>query len=295
MDPARSLPSAPVLSGLMRRYRIDRLNGISPEEFESRIRGFLDLRNHEMEGYADPAAQRDLSIRFTWGHDHDFGTFALRGQMGSRHINLLATFIDRFGAIGVDLSGTRVLDIGCWTGGTSLLLAAMGADVVAIEEVRKYVDCVSFLRDSFGVANLDVRHASLYDLGAGEFLEGFDVVLFAGVLYHLSDPVLGLRLTYDAARDGGVLLLETAAVRSSREVVRYEGPERTSGGNASDLTRGGWNWFVPSPKVVERMLRDVGFREIDVRATAGSRAFAVARRRGTQDMLRAGLSRRDVL
>jgi 2-polyprenyl-3-methyl-5-hydroxy-6-metoxy-1,4-benzoquinol methylase len=294
LDRSDRLPSAEPLRALMRRYTTEHLVGVTPGEFESRIRSFLEMRDHRMEGYADPAAQRDLSIRFTWGHDHDFGTFRLAGQMGSRHVSLLATFADRFRALDTDLSGKRVLDIGCWTGGTSLLLAAMGADVVAIEEVRKYVECVEFLRDSFGVANLDVRNLSLYDLGGGEFLQGFDVVLFAGVLYHLSDPVLGLRLTYDALRDGGTVLLETAAARSSRAVVRYRGPAAILGGSADELTRSGWNWFVPSPPVVARMMRDVGYAEVDVRPAAGSRAFAVARRRGTRDMLRAGLSRRDV-
>jgi len=295
MDPAGALPSAPALVALMSRYTTEHLVGIAPSEFERRIRGFLALRDHEMEGYADPAAQRDLSIRFTWGHDHDFGSFALPGQMGMRHVSLLAAFVDRFHAIRTDLTGTRVLDVGCWTGGTSLLLAAMGAEVVAIEEVRKYVDCVAFLRDSFGVANLDVRNLSLYDVASsGDLLESFDVVLFAGVLYHLSDPVLGLRLTYDALREDGRLLLETAAARSARDVVRYEGPAATVGGSAEELTRSGWNWFVPSPSVVARMLRDVGYEAVWVRPAAGSRAFGVAKRRGKRDMLRAGLSRRDV-
>ncbi|HXJ63150.1 MAG TPA: DUF1698 domain-containing protein [Actinomycetota bacterium] len=294
LDRSARLPSAAALSALMSRYTTDHLVGISPERFEERIRSFLAMRDHHMEGYRDPAAQRDLSIRFTWGHDHDFGAFRLAGQMGSRHVTLLASFVDRFGAIGLDLSGRRVLDIGCWTGGTSLLLAAMGASVVAIEEVRKYVDCVAFLRDSFAVENLDVRHLSLFDLGDDEFLEGFDLVLFAGVLYHVSDPVLALRLTYDALREGGWVLLETAVTRSSRETVRYEGPAHTVGGNADDLTRSGWNWFVPSVPAVRRMLRDVGYDEVDVRSSPGSRASGVARRVGTRDLLRAGLSRRDV-
>lgn len=34
---------------------------------------------------------------------------------------------------GLDLTGTRVLDIGCGTGGPSLALAAMGAEVVAVD------------------------------------------------------------------------------------------------------------------------------------------------------------------
>ena len=35
-----------------------------------------------MEGYTDPAAQRDLSIQFHWGHDHDFGEFTAQQKVG---------------------------------------------------------------------------------------------------------------------------------------------------------------------------------------------------------------------
>ena len=57
--------------------------------------------------------------------------------MGDRHLVLLARYMDDFGAFPRDLSGKRVLDIGCWSGGTSLLFSALGAEVVAVEEVRK--------------------------------------------------------------------------------------------------------------------------------------------------------------
>ena len=87
----------------------------------------------------------------------------------------------------------------------------MGAKVVAIEEVAKYVDCLKYIRDAFDLENLEPRRLSLYDLTADEFQDAFDIVLFAGVLYHLSDPVLGLRITFDALKPGGTVLLETAA------------------------------------------------------------------------------------
>src|SRR5438093_1244326 len=94
---ARSLPSYPALAALMARYRTDRLStGTDPSAFEARIRAFLARTDHRVEGYRDPSRQRDLSIRFHWGHDHDFGSFALRGRMGDRHLTLLARFADGF-------------------------------------------------------------------------------------------------------------------------------------------------------------------------------------------------------
>ncbi len=210
----RRSPSYAFLRNLMDRYRVERLVGETPDGFQRRIHQFLELEDAPMEGFQDAEKQRDLSIRFMWGHDHDFGPFRLAGQMGERHIWLLSTFMDDFRALPRDLVGKKVLDIGCWTGGTSLLLAAMGADVVAIEEVRKYVDALTYLRDSFGVSNLEPRRLSLYECSGPEFQDRFDLVLYAGVLYHVTDPVLSLRIVFDSLRDSGVCLLETAAIPS---------------------------------------------------------------------------------
>jgi 2-polyprenyl-3-methyl-5-hydroxy-6-metoxy-1,4-benzoquinol methylase len=276
----------------MGRYRVESLVGESPEAFQERIVGFLQLEDASMEGYEDPSKQRDLSIRFRWGHDHDFGAFRLRGQMEDRHLWLLSTFMERFGALPRDLTGKSVLDIGCWTGGTSLLLAAMGAEVMAIEEVRKYVDALTYVRDAFGLKNLEPRNLSLYDCSGPEFQDRFDYVLYAGVLYHVTDPVLSLRIVFDSLRDGGTSLIETAAIPARGAMVRYEGPRVFGTGDAKSLTRSGWNWFVPSTGALEQMIRDVGFADVRVppKLTKNKRAFAVARRAEHVDMLRAGLS-----
>jgi SAM-dependent methyltransferase len=292
---ARSLPSYPALAALMARYRTDRLAaGFDPAAFEARIRAFLATTDHRVEGYRDPSRQRDLSIRFRWGHDHDFGAFALRGMMGDRHLTLLARFADGFGALPppgpASLEGRRVLDVGCWTGGTSLLLAAMGAHVVAIEEVRKYVECLEYLREAFGVANLEPRAMSLFDCTGPEFQDAFDLVLFAGVLYHVTDPVLALRLTFDALVDGGRCLVETAVTPVPGPFLAYQGPRRVAGGTERDLSRSGWNWFLPSPSALRQMMLDVGYAGVRSKLTAGRRALAVGRRDRHVDILRAGLS-----
>ena len=44
----------------------------SPEEFQHEIEGLIGTIDSEIEGYDDPTVQRDLSIRFHWGHNHDF-------------------------------------------------------------------------------------------------------------------------------------------------------------------------------------------------------------------------------
>ena len=132
-------------------YTVYNLKNLTPHQFQSHITSLSGKSDADMEGYIDPSSQRDLSGQFEWGHNHDFGSFYMPGLMGSRHIDILATFMSLYGSPHCDLRGKRILDIGCWTGGTSLLLAAMGAQVFAIEEVRKYADCVNYLKEALGL------------------------------------------------------------------------------------------------------------------------------------------------
>jgi 2-polyprenyl-3-methyl-5-hydroxy-6-metoxy-1,4-benzoquinol methylase len=277
--------------GLMSRFQTKDLSGVTPEAFKAHLESLLGLRDHEMEGYQDPQRQRDLSIRFHWGHDHDFGDFRLAGRMGERHLLMPAMFHDELGALPLDLTGKRVLDIGCWTGGLSLLLCAMGAEVLAIEEVRKYADCVDYLAAAFGVTALAARPMSLYGLDAAEFQDAFDLVSFCGVVYHLTDPVLALRYVFNALRDGGTCLVETQRSDLDGRVVEYWGPTRYgTAGSAEELNRSGWNWFVPTEAALVQMMQDVGFRDVRCCHAPNNRLLAAGKRHEHVDMLRAGLS-----
>jgi 2-polyprenyl-3-methyl-5-hydroxy-6-metoxy-1,4-benzoquinol methylase len=244
--------------------------------------------NAAMEWYQSSDQQRGRSVRFEWSEDHDFGDFEVKGMSQNRSTWLISMFMDKLPVLPRDLTGKRVLDIGCWTGGTSLILAQMGASVVAIEEVKKYVDCLEYLCESFGVSNLEPRNLSLYDLTGDEFQDAFDIVLFGGVLYHLSDPVLGARITFDTLRDHGTCLLETAVARSKDRILEYAGKDEPGRGT-------GANWFFPAPNVVHAIMDEVGYRNIRsvlCPQTVGphDRMVAVGTKVGQVDMLRAGLS-----
>jgi len=292
-----ALPSLHYAKQLMLRYQTKDLRGTDAASFRSKLNEFLALRDFQMEGYTDPYMQRDLSVQFHWGHDHDFGDFFLRGRMGTSHLALVAAFTDLIRALPRHLDGKRVLDVGCWTGGTSLLLSAMGAQVVAIQEVKKYVDCLEYLKQVFGVYKLEPLNLSLFECTGPEFQDSFDFVLFAGVLYHLSDPVLGLRITFNCLRDGGTCLLSTAAIPGNRSFASYEGPGVFGDGGKETLSRSGWNWFTPSVPALRQMMADVGYKDIQVRKVrsgAGLRALAVGKRVHHVDITRAGLSQRHI-
>ncbi len=73
--------------------------------------------------------------------------------MGDCHINFIADFSDDFG-LELDLQGRTLLWAGAWTGGTSLLFAALGAKVTALEEVRKYAGTIHYFVEAFGPSRL---------------------------------------------------------------------------------------------------------------------------------------------
>jgi len=96
--------------------------------------------------------------------------------------------------------------VGCWTGGTTLLLAALGSRVLAIEEVNKYASMAGYLAQSFGLEDrVSVLSRSVYECDSEDFFDQFDIVYFPGVIYHLSDPVVALRILFNALRPKGVI------------------------------------------------------------------------------------------
>jgi len=272
-------------------YTTDKLKNISPEEFQKEIENLTKIRDFKMEGYSeeDLERQRGLSVNFRWGHNHNFGTFEMEGRMGNRHINLMNKFCELFD---VDLDyfkDKKALDIGCWTGGTSLLLNALGAEVTAIEEVKKYADTVKFMKDSFGLDSLNVESKSLYDIGP-EHHEKYDIVYFPGVLYHVSDPLLALRILYNCLKVGGIILVETAYIRKDGPYCDFLGGTWKREAAKEDL--GGWVWFRPSPSCLNRWLLEAGFGKIRVKE--GIRLQAYAKKTRRNPITRAGLARPNI-
>lgn len=269
----------------MKCYQTNSLVGISPEEFNAGLTRFVNNEVDIDEGWADETKQRDFSVVFEWGHNHDFGTFILPGRMTDRHIRVFVRFITELG-MPINFTDNKILDVGVWTGGTCLLLAAMGAqEVVGVEEVAKYAAAFRYLCESFGLDSVRAVRASLYDL---TYLQEFDHVICSGVLYHVSDPIVAVRILFNALRPGGTLWIETESNPSEQRAFTYSGPTQLKGVSPQ---RKGWNWLIPSRSALEQMLRDVGFAEVRLGGLDGRRLVAKAVKGEHVDMLRAGLSR----
>ena len=281
------------LRNLFAAYQVDNLASIDAATFYQHLQSQIGSENAQAEGYLENELdrQRHLSINFCWGHNHDFGDFQIEGKMGDRHINLLANFLTFFSMTTADFKDKSVFDIGCWTGGTTLLLAALGSRVTAIEEVNKYAKMVQFLIGSFDLDDrVTVKSQSLYECNSEEFQERFDIVYFPGVIYHLSDPVLALRILYNSLKIRGVILIESAGIDVPEPYCRFWGNKPVQKDQNS-----GWAWFWPSPSALSRMMKEAGFDDIKIRWHGKThRIYGYACKTKQISICRAGLSVKDI-
>lgn len=279
-------------------YTTTNLKHVSAEEFERYIKSQLGVTDAELEGYQtdEISHQRDMSVRFQWGHNHDFGTFSLTGPTGEGYIHKLVNFIECFDISLDDFRDKYVFDVGCWTGGTTLLLATISGKVYAVEEVKKYAQMVSYLASAFGVDDrVQAEARSIYACNSKEFYDRFDIVYFPGVIYHLSDPLLSLRILFNSLKIGGKILVESAGIDTDESLCQFEGSLVYHEGKSAGPNRKGWNWFLPSPCALYRMMREVGFDDICTHwHKKTGRVYGYGCKTASTGICRAGLSMPDI-
>ncbi|HWB87299.1 MAG TPA: class I SAM-dependent methyltransferase [Bryobacteraceae bacterium] len=105
------------------------------------------------------------------------------------------------------LNGKRVLDIGCRDG-----LFAFEAEKLGAAEVVGIDNDLSRGATEVLIPHLkskvQMRLLNVMDLTPETFGK-FDVIIFAGVLYHLRYPIQALKVIRDAMADGATLIVET--------------------------------------------------------------------------------------
>jgi tRNA (mo5U34)-methyltransferase len=175
-------------------------------------------------------------------------------------------------------------------------LATLAKDVFAIEEVKKYAEMTSYLAKSFGIDDrVSVRRMSLFGCNSEEFFNRFDIVYFPGVIYHLSDPLLALRILFNSLKIGGFILVESAGINVEEPFCRFDGSLIYNSGTKERLNRGGWNWFMPSPSALYRMMKEAGFDDIQTRwHDATKRVYGYGRKESQVGICKAGLSVPDI-
>jgi len=269
-------------------YNTSNLVNISNDEFKSKIDFYLSE-------YDARTNLEDESNEFDWGHDHDFGDFQIKGKMADRHIIKLAYFCKLFDINKEYFNNKKVFDIGCWTGGTTLMLCALGANVFAIDTRSKAIEMASFLKDSFGLSEkIKFENRSIYNFNDEKYYDEFDLIYYPGVIYHVSDPVISLRLLYNTCKINGTILIETAGIINDQPLIKFvpgynKEPKYNHDSKHWEYSRRQWSWFVPSASALYNLIYEAGWREIKVKQT-GHKIYAYARKTDFVKIRRDGLS-----
>ena len=112
-----------------------------------------------------------------------------------------------------DLTGMRVLDVGCAEGFFSFEAERRGAsEVVSVDFDPECVKRFALCAEAFDSSNRALT-MSVYDLDPARF-GTFDLVMFFGLLYHLPDPVLAMQKI--AALASGTVLVQSSAIETNR-------------------------------------------------------------------------------
>jgi hypothetical protein len=107
----------------------------------------------------------------------------------------------------------------------------------------------------------------------------------------LSDPLLALRILFNSLKPGGFILVESAGINRAEPICRFDGSLIHTSGTRERLDRSGWNWFLPSPSALQRMMREAGFDEIQTFWHEGSeRVYGFGKKLSQVGICKAGLS-----
>ena len=137
-----------------------------------------------------------------------------------------------------DLSGLRALDIGTWDGPSAFELERRGATVTALDIQDPDITVFNAVKEIKNSSATYVR-CSVYD-ALPEALGTYDLVLFAGVYYHLKNPVLSLQRIRRLLKDGGALFIEGGAATDylAEELNKVLGLPESSVGKTAKILDG---------------------------------------------------------
>lgn len=212
----------------------------------------LHTAREEMSGNRNSLMQEVAAL--PWFHQIDFGDGIIspgKSPLAELKVKADLLFPPR-------LDGLTVLDIGCWDGFYSFEAHRRGASRVLATDYTVWHEPFWGDRRSFELARthvapeVEVLEIDVLDLTV-EAVGTFDIVLFAGVLYHLKNPLAALERIKPLVR-------RTLIVETHMDATEIDRPAAIfySDGYGGD----GSNWWGPNRACVEGMLRRTGYSDI---------------------------------
>jgi tRNA (mo5U34)-methyltransferase len=196
--------------------------------------------------------------KIKWFHTIDLGNGIITPGYDRSSAKLLQI------GLPADLIGKSVLDIGAWDGFFSFECEHRNAKRVLATDhfcwsgeewgTKKGFDLAKKVLNS----KVEEKEIDVLELTADK-VGTFDVVLFLGVLYHMRYPLVSLERVASVTK--GKLILETHIdfISTQRPAIAFY-PETELKGDRT-------NWCGPNKAALIGMLKDVGFKKIQVYST----------------------------
>ncbi|MCE9650913.1 MAG: DUF1698 domain-containing protein [Parvibaculum sp.] len=192
-----------------------------------------------------------------WFHSIDFGDVASSGRFkpGSPQNITLFGFMDLIADI--DLSGQSVLDIGAVDGLASFGMKALGAaEALATDSVDK----ITFRRGR-ELLGLDIGYhpnTQIKDL-TKIFKPGrFDLILCAGVFYHMLNPASAFFECRKIIKDGGLLVMESPYFKDEERAAIFVNSE-------TEMVPEAYTYSIPTKAALVGLMKLAGFDVLAIR------------------------------
>lgn len=198
---------------------------------------------------------------YRWFHSIDMGDFATSGRFkpGAPQNITLFGFMDLVRH--VDLSGMTVLDIGAVDGLASFGMKKAGAGIV---HATDSTDHKTFRRCA-EVLDLDIEYHPRIQIKdfVKTFEQGtFDLILCAGVFYHMLNPVSSFIACRKLIKEGGLIVMETPYFPGEERAAIFLNSE-------TNMVDEHYTYSVPTKAALIGLMKLVGFEVLAIRTISG--------------------------
>lgn len=191
----------------------------APKEFLKSVRN-----QYESLPYPYRDVEKELGVIYG-AESHSLSALSHHGWQGKRDLR----------------EGARFLVMGHGTGDSLIFFAEQlrghNAEIIGVDISKTSADIAKARLAKRALDNVTFCHASIFDLPSLD-LGKFDVIECGGMLHHLEDPDLGLRILSDALTDDGIMAIMVygyygrIAIYQMQEVLKLIAPK-----DGDDATR----------------------------------------------------------
>ena len=200
-----------------------------------------------------------------WFHSIDFGNGLVSRGRFSKSIPPNYTIYGVYEFLkDIDLNGMTCMDIGTMDGIVALTLKSRGADHVIATDMA---ECKNFIQGC-SLLGHDIQYITPIRMDTIPELLGpqkLDLIVNAGILYHVFNPVETLSICRKVLKKNGLLVLETQYLfDEKRPIMSFNPCDNSRRGNPNVNT-----FWRASKKTLEGMLELTGFKIITTAAVNG--------------------------